>query len=72
MRSVAQKSGGTFWTENSEATLATARTLALCPPVDRAQQRFGNLARMGSAPALPSPEKRGSATKPCSAEANAA
>jgi hypothetical protein len=55
-----------------EDEAATARTLSLRTPVDRAQQRFGNVSRIGSVPALPPPEKRGSATKPCSARANAA
>jgi hypothetical protein len=55
-----------------EDDAATARTLALREPVDRGKQRFGNVSRISSAPALRPPEERGSATPPYSAEANAA
>jgi hypothetical protein len=48
-----------------EDEAATARTLAHRTPVDRRQQRFGNVSRLSSAPALPSPEA-------APAEANAA
>jgi hypothetical protein len=52
-----------------EDEAATARTLAQRTLVDRAQQRFGNVSRICSAPALRPPEKP---QNPCSAEANAA
>ena len=52
---------------------ATARTLALREPVDRSQQRFGNVSRLSNAPASQTPEdRRSSAPNPCSAEATAA
>jgi hypothetical protein len=53
-----------------EDDAATARTLALREPVDRGKQRFGNISRISSAPALRPPEER--ATTPYGAEANAA
>jgi hypothetical protein len=51
---------------------ATARTLARREkPVNRSQQRFGNVSRISAAPALPPPEEPGSSTSPCSTEAAA-
>jgi hypothetical protein len=56
-----------------EDDAATARTLALREPVQRNQQRFGNVSRIGGVPALPPPPKeQGPAKNPCGAEANAA
>jgi hypothetical protein len=55
-----------------EDDAATARTLALREPVDRGKQRFGNISRISSAPALRPPEERGSATTAYNAEATAA
>jgi hypothetical protein len=52
---------------------ATARTLARREkPVDRSQQRFGNVSRISTAPALRPPEEPGSSPNPCSTEASAA
>ena len=48
---------------------ATARTLKRRAPVDRRQQRFGNVSRITNAPKLRPPEDT---TNPCSAETSAA
>jgi hypothetical protein len=55
-----------------EDEAATAKTLARREkPVNRSQQRFGNISRISAVPALPPPEEPGSSTSPCSTEAAA-
>jgi hypothetical protein len=51
-----------------EDDAATARTLALRTPVERNQQRFGNVSRIATA----SSKARRPAKNPCGAEASAA
>jgi hypothetical protein len=55
-----------------EDEAAAARTIARRDPVDRSQQRFGNVSRIGGVLALRPPEEAGSTSNPRSDEANAA